>query len=62
MNAEAGGSLAAAARRRVEDGLEALRAGLAPYVEKHMRDRRGADWRQYASRAACDEAVGPLDV
>ena len=28
---------AAAARRRVEDGLEALRAGLAPYVEKHMR-------------------------
>ena len=53
---------AAAARRRVEDGLEVLRAGLAPYVEKHMRDRRGADWRQYASRSARDEAAGPLDV
>ena len=62
MTVEAGGAPTAAARRRVEDGLEALRARLAPYVEKRMRDRRGAEWRQYASRAAHDEADGPLDV
>ena len=59
MTVEAG---QAAARRRVEEGLEALRAGLAPYVEKHMRDRHGAEWRQYASRAAGGGAGGPLDV
>ena len=47
MNAEAGESLAISAKRRVEEGLEALRTGLAPYVEKHMRG---------------DEAAGPLDV
>ena len=41
MNAEVGGSSAAAAKRRVKEGLKALRAGLVPYVEKHMRDRPG---------------------
>ena len=53
---------AAAAKRRVEDGLEALRAGLAPYVEKHMRDHHGDGWRQYASRAMRAGGVGPLDL
>ena len=53
---------AAAAKRRVEDGLETLRAGLAPYVEKHMRDRHGDGWRQYASRAARGGGNDPLDV
>ena len=42
----------AAAKRRVEEGLETLRAGLAPYVEKHMRDRHGEGWRRFASRGA----------
>ena len=36
--------------------------GPRPIVEKHMRDRRGAEWRRYASYAARGEAVGPLDV
>ena len=63
MNAGASRSRATSAKRRVEEGLEALREGLAPYVDKHMRARHGAQWRQYASRGAYDgEAVGPLDV
>lgn len=49
MTAGSSASLAVSAKRRVDKGLEALRAGLAPYVEKHMRARY-------------DEAVGPLDV
>ena len=53
---------AAAARRRVEEGLEALRAGLAPYVEKHMRARYDDEWRSYVSRAPRDNAADPLDV
>ena len=51
-----------AAKQRVEEGLEALRVGLNPYVAKHMRDRHGADWRHYASRARRDEPGGDLDV
>ena len=53
---------ARAARQRVEEGLEALRVGLAPYVAKHMRDRHGPNWRHYASRARRDESGGELDV
>lgn len=63
MKAGASRSRAASAKRRVEEGLEALRAGLAPYVEKHMRACHGTQWRRYASGMARDgEAVGPLDV
>ena len=63
MNAGAGESLAISAKRRVDEGLEALRTGLAPYVEKHMRSRYDAEWRQYVSGGARgDEAVGPLDA
>ena len=62
MNAGAGESPAISAKRRVDEGLEALRTGLAPYVEKHMRDRHGAEWWQYASGARDVEATGPLDV
>ncbi len=47
-----------AAKRRVEDGLEALRVGLGPYVEKHMRAKRGQSWRHYASRAGGAGASG----
>ena len=32
------------AKQRVEEGLEALRQGLAPYVAKHMEDRYGSNW------------------
>ena len=28
------------AKQRVEEGLEALRVGLVPYVARHMRDPR----------------------
>ena len=51
-----------AAKQRVEEGLEALRGGLAPYVAKHMRDRHGPNWRHYASRARRDESGGELDA
>ena len=50
------------AKRRVDKGLDALRAGLAPYVERHMRDRYGSDWRQHASRARGSSASDGLDV
>ena len=50
------------AKQRVEEGLEALRVGLAPYVARHMRDRHGPNWRHYASRARRDESGGELDV
>ena len=50
------------AKRLVEDGLEALRVGLGPYVARHMQDRYGANWRDYASRAGGGEPGGGLDV
>ena len=53
---------ARAAKQRVEEGLEALRVGLASYVARHMRDRHGPNWRHYASRAHRDESGGDLDV
>ena len=53
---------ARAAKQCVEEGLEALRVGLAPYVAKHMRDRHGPNWRHYASRARRDESGGELDI
>lgn len=53
---------ALAAKQRVEEGLEALRVGLGPYVAKHMEDRHGPDWRHYASRARGDETGGELDA
>ena len=63
MNAGAGESPATSAKRRVDEGLEALRTGLAPYVEKRLRARYDAQWRQYVSGGARgDETVGPLDA
>ena len=50
------------AKQRVEQGLDALRVGLAPYVERHMRSRHGDRWRDHASRARGDEAGAGLDV
>ena len=50
------------AKQRVEQGLEALRHGLAPYVAKHMQDRHGTNWRQFASRAQGGGAGDDLDV
>ena len=46
------------AKQRVEEGLEALRVGLAPYVARHIRDRHGPNWHHYASRARRDESSG----
>jgi len=53
---------AEAAKHRVDKGLEALRVGLAPYVERHLRARYGADWQQYASRARGSSPGDGLDV
>ena len=53
---------ALAAKQRVENGLEALRAALGPYVARHMRDRHGDDWRHHASRARGDSGAGDLDI
>ena len=55
-------SSAQSAKRRVDQGLEALRLALAPYVAKHMRDRHGEDWRRYASRARTNDSAGELDL
>ena len=62
MSATDGSDAALAARHRVENGLEALRIGLGPYVGKHMRDRHGNHWRHHASRAQGDNPGGELDV
>ena len=51
-----------AAKRRVENGLEALRIGLSPYVAKHMQERHGPNWRHYASRARSGDTDSALDV
>ena len=53
---------ALAAKQRVEQGLEALRSGLSPYVAKHMQERYGQGWRHYASRARGGDAKKGLDV
>ena len=57
-----GADEAHAAKQRIETGLDSLRVGLGPYVAKHMRDRHGDHWRQYASRARGDNQGGELDV
>ena len=62
MSAKDNASAALAAKHRIEQGLEALRTGLNPYVEKHMRDRFGRNWIKRASRARSSQADGKLDV
>ena len=62
MSAKDNASAALAAKHRIEQGLEALRTGLNPYVEKHMRDRFGRNWIERASRARGSQADGKLDV
>ena len=62
MSRKGAAGAARAAKQRVEEGLEALRLALTPYVARHMRDRHGADWRRYASRARVKDSAGELDV
>jgi len=50
------------AKQKVDAALEALRIGLSPYVGEQMKQRHGANWRQYASRAVGGDAKGELDV
>ncbi|MDD9980085.1 MAG: hypothetical protein OXU81_01800 [Gammaproteobacteria bacterium] len=54
------------AKQRVEEGLEALRVGLIPYVARHMRDRHGPNWRHYARRRFAPgtwlRTASPLDA
>ena len=57
-----GADEAQAAKQRIEKGLDLLRVGLGPYVAKHMGDRHGNHWRNYASRARGDDKGGELDV
>jgi hypothetical protein len=44
-----------AAKKRVDDALEALRTGLTPYVSQRMEGAFGNKWRSHASRAARDD-------
>jgi uncharacterized protein len=48
--------------RRVQDGLFHLTKGLAPFVEARMKARYGANWLQYASRAAGGSPNAKLDA
>ena len=50
------------ARGRIDRGLDAVRLGLGPYVAKHMHDRHGERWREYASRARGGDTKDELDV
>ncbi|TGP85627.1 MULTISPECIES: DUF499 domain-containing protein [unclassified Mesorhizobium] len=50
------------AKQNVDAALEALRVGLSPYVAEQMKQRHGANWRQFASRAAGGDGRGELDV
>ncbi|WP_417729060.1 DUF499 domain-containing protein [Roseovarius sp.] len=49
-------------KQAVDAALEALRIGLSPFVADQMKQRHGANWRQFASRAAGGDARGELDV
>jgi hypothetical protein len=50
------------AKQNVDAALEALRIGLSPFVTEQMKKRHGANWRQFASRAAGGENKGELDA
>lgn len=50
------------AKQNVDAALEALRVGISPYVAEQMKQRHGAQWRQFASRAAGGDGKGELDV
>ena len=51
-----------AAKKRVDEALEALRIGLTPYVSRRMEGALGKKWRSHASPVAGDEDVFALDV
>ncbi|MGH7057186.1 MAG: Swt1 family HEPN domain-containing protein, partial [Acetobacteraceae bacterium] len=46
---------------RVQGALYHLRRGLAPFVERRMKARHGAQWLTFASRAAGGDPRAPLD-
>lgn len=50
------------AKQKVDQALEALRAGLSPYVAEKMEKHYGKQWRHYASRAAGGTMAGELDA
>ncbi len=47
--------------QRVQGGLYHLRRGLTPFVEAKMKQRHGANWLHYATRAAGGSANAALD-
>jgi hypothetical protein len=49
------------ALQRVQGALYHLRRGLAPFVEAQMKNRHGAQWLVYASRATGGDPRGALD-
>jgi hypothetical protein len=51
-----------AAKKRIDEALEALRIGLTPYVLQQMEGAFGRNWRSHASRAAGDEDDFALDA
>jgi hypothetical protein len=46
-----------AAKKRIDEALEALRAGLTPYVSRRMESAVGKNWRSLVSRAGSDGAA-----
>ena len=62
MSSKSRAEAATAARKRIDQGLDAVRMGLSPYVAKHMSDRYGERWRDRASRARGGDAQGELDI
>ena len=51
-----------AAKKRIDEVLEALRVGLTPYVVQRMEGSLGKNWRSYASRAVIGEGIFALDT
>ena len=51
-----------AAKKRIDEALEALRVGLTPYVLQRMESAFGKNWRSYASRKAGYHSELPLDT
>jgi hypothetical protein len=51
-----------AAKKRVDEALEALRIGLTPYVSQRMEGAFGNKWRSHASRPAGNEDDFALDT
>lgn len=51
-----------AAKKRIDEALEALRVGLTPYVTRRMEGAFGKKWRPHTTRATFLEGEDVLDT